>query len=150
MAVSYDVFAEAFLDKINEYKFLNIELNPSRKERYVDGLLKRACSKFNRLCKYNLNDRDDEAREFGFEMSDEDYDEILDIISEGMIEQWLKPYANNAENMENIINTADYSSYSPAELLKQTRAAHEDAKNSFKAMINDYTFAHGDLTDLHI
>jgi hypothetical protein len=150
MAVSYDVFIEAFLDKVNEYKFLGVELTFDEKTRYVDGLLNRACSKFNRLCQYDLSNRDKDAREFCFEIDDNDLDEIVDIVSEGMIEQWLKPYANNAENLENIINTADYSSYSPSELLKQIRTSHSDAKDSFRNMINNYTYAHGDLSDLHL
>lgn len=150
MSVSFDVFIEAFTDKVTEYKIFDTNVEYDERVRYFDSLLHRACAKFSRLCKYDLNNKDKTAREFCFEVDDKDIDELVDIISEGMVEQWLKPYANNADNMENIVNTADFSQYSPAELLRQVRTSYNEAKDNFKAMITQYTYSHGDLTDLHI
>ena len=56
---------------------------------------------FNRKCGYNLYNRDDTTRTFLENFSAEDVDEIVDIITEGMVAQWFKPYANNADNLEN-------------------------------------------------
>ena len=92
----------------------------------------------------------DKERTFLENFSAEDVDEIVDIITEGMVAQWFKPYANNADNLENTLNTTDYSGYSPAEILNRVRTAYKEAETCFKNRGNNYSFEHGDLTDLHI
>ena len=150
MSVPYDTFIEVFLEKITEYKYLDPALGSSAKTRCCDGYLKRSCAQFNRKCSYDLTYRDDEKRVFNFSISNQDLDEIVDIISEGMVAQWFKPYANNSENLENVINTSDFSNYSPAELLHRIREAYNESCSEFKKRMINYTYEHGDLTDLHI
>ncbi|MDT4340963.1 hypothetical protein RO624_02355 [Ruminococcus bromii] len=150
MIVSYDDFIRVFLDKVKEWKFLDPHLSDKEKTRVCDGYLKRACASFNRKCGYNLYNRDDTTRTFLENFSAEDVDEIVDIITEGMVAQWFKPYANNADNLENTLNTTDYSGYSPAEILNRVRTAYKEAETCFKNRGNNYSFEHGDLTDLHI
>lgn len=146
--VSYDTFIEAFLDKITEYDF--IHLDPDITERILDGYMKRACYKFSHECIYDFTRGNDELRQFDLDIPEYEIDEIADIISEGMIEEWLKPYMYKAENLANVINTKDYESYSPAELLLRITGVYREAKRDFKNMINSYSYEVGDLTDLHI
>lgn len=149
MAVSYDVFINTFLSKITEYEF--IKLDDKSAEEILDGFLKRAVSEFKAVCKYDLvNTRDDVLREFDIEISDSDLDEIADIISEGMIVQWLKGYVNKQELLENQLNTRDFQTYSPAELLMRVGNAYTQAKKDYTQMIREYSYVHGDLTTLHI
>lgn len=149
MAVSYDVFINTFLSKITEYEFIKLDIKSA--EEILDGFLKRAVSEFKAVCKYDLvNTRDDVLREFDIEISDSDLDEIADIISEGMIVQWLKGYVNKQELLENQLNTRDFQTYSPAELLMRVGNAYTQAKKDYTQMIREYSYVHGDLTTLHI
>lgn len=149
MSVSYDIFAGAFLAKISEYDFLS--LPDADRVRVVDGFMKRALSSFRKNCLYDLfSTGDDEKREFSVDIPDNDIDELADIISEGMVIQWLKPYLYKQELLENILNTRDFTTYSPAELLLRVGNAHEKAQKDYRNMIREYSYNHGDLTDLHL
>lgn len=153
MSVSYDVFAGAFLSKIMEYDLmeLNAGNNGVIADSIIDGYLKRAVSQFKKNCKYDLfSTGDDESREFGADIKDEDMDELVDIISEGMIVQWLKPYVYQQENLQSVLNTRDFTTYSPAELLRRVGDAHTKAQRNYTQMIREYSYNHGDLTRLHL
>lgn len=148
MSVSYDIFTGHFLDKVKEYDF--IKLDEYDRTKVVDGYMKRACSQFNKICKYDIVNGDDNIREFEIEIPDDEIEEIADIVSEGMLVQWMKPYMYKQENYENMINTTDYSGYSPAELLYRITEAYKMCKKDFANMMKDYSYNHGDLSDLHL
>ena len=113
MGVPYDVFAGAFLAKISEYSFLS--LAEEDRTEMVDGFMKRALSAFRKNCKYDLfTTGNDTTRTFSVDIPEADLTEIADIVSEGMVSQWLKPYVNKQENLENVLNTKDFTTYSPA------------------------------------
>lgn len=148
MELSFDVFTKAFLDKVTEYNFKSLEKTVC--VDMIDGYMRRACAQFARLCKYDLLTRDDDLRIFKTDISENDADEIVDIISEGMIVQWLKPYAYKSENLENVLNTSDFSAYSPAELLLRITSTYQTAKQDFRNMCVDYSYNHGDLSSLSL
>lgn len=146
MSVSYDEFSGAFLAKVTEHNF---SMKDYERNEMVDGFMKRAISAFREVCLYDLaTTGDDMVREFDVSISDGDLDEIVDIVSEGMLVQWLKPYVYKQENLENILNTRDFTSYSPAELLLRVRETYSDAKRSFRNMVREYSYAHGDIGSL--
>jgi len=148
MSISYNLFRDAFLDKVTEYDFLRFD--DYDRNSTVDGYMKRACAQFNRICKYDLINGDDVLRELIATIPEDEIDEIVDIVSEGMLVQWMKPYFYRADNLENVLNTADFSQYSPAELLYRITNAYTAAKRDFKNMIKDYSYNHGDLGDLSL
>ena len=149
MGVPYDVFAGAFLAKISEYSFLS--LAEEDRTEMVDGFMKRALSAFRKNCKYDLfTTGNDEIRTFSVDIPDADLTEIADIVSEGMVSQWLKPYVNKQENLENVLNTKDFSTYSPAELLMRVGNAYAKVQKDYTNMIREYSYNHGDLSDLHL
>ena len=135
MATPYDIFEGAFLSKITEYDFLQID--PYDRNGSIDSYMKRSAAQFNKVCKYDLLTSDDAVRELA-----------VDIVATGMVVQWLQPYMFKSENLENILNTADYSMYSPAELLLRVREVYQMAQRDFKNMIKDYSYDHGDLSNL--
>jgi endo-alpha-1,4-polygalactosaminidase (GH114 family) len=148
MSVSYDVFSGAFLDKVTEYNF---PFKDYERNGMIDRYMKRSIAAFNKICKYNLSTTgDDISREFDLDVLRDDIDELADIISEGMVVQWLKPYTYKQENLENILNTRDFTTYSPSELLLRVKDTHKQAKRDFTNMMREYSYNHGDLTDLHI
>ena len=146
MATSYDIFEGAFLSKITEYDFLQID--PYDRNGSIDSYMKRSAAQFNKVCKYDLLTSDDAVRELAVDIPDADLVEIVDIVATGMVVQWLQPYMFKSENLENILNTADYSMYSPAELLLRVREVYQMAQRDFKNMIKDYSYDHGDLSNL--
>lgn len=149
MSISYDVFIEAFLGKVTEYNFLRCD--PDDRIRQTDGYLKKSVAEFKKICKYDLSSTaDNEAREFAVNIRDEDLDEIVDIISEGMLVQWMKPYFYKQENLQNTLNTRDFTTYSPAELLHRIQDAYNTAKRDFVNMMREYSYNHADLTELHL
>lgn len=149
MSISYDIFTDAFLNKINEFEL--VELQDDFRTEVVDGYMKRAIANFRKNCKYDLiSTQDDVLRTFDVDISGDDMDELAEIISEGMVVQWLKPYVYRQENLENVLNTRDYTMYSPAELLLRVGNAYKQASRDYTQMIREYSYNHGDLTDLHI
>ena len=148
MGISYDVFVNAFLSKITEYELL--KLNENDRTDLVDSYLRTSSSSFNKFCKYDLSDRDDEKRMFNADIDDSDLDDIIDIVSEGMLIQWMKPYVYKQENLENMLNTTDYSGYSPAELLHRISEAYTNVKKDYRNMVVNYTYDKGYLTTLSL
>jgi len=148
MGVPYDYFTKAFLHKVTEHGFMR--LKQYERDDIVNGYFTRACAQFNKICKYDLLDTDEMVREIKTDIPDEDIDEIIDIVSEGMLVQWFKQYMYKAENFENLLNTADFTSYSPAELLYRITNAYDSAKRDFINMMREYSYNHGDLSDLSL
>ena len=149
MSVSYDIFTGAFLSKITEFELL--KLADIECQELVDGYMKRAISSFSRVCKYDLiSTSDDLNRVFNIDIDDNSIDEIVDIVSEGMVVQWLKPYVYRQEILENAINTRDFTTYSPAELLMRVGDAYSKAQKDYTQMIREYSFNKGNLSDLHL
>lgn len=148
MSVSYDVFAGAFLSKITEYNFMQIP--EENRTVIVDGYLKRALPRFANVCKHDLTVFDEEARELSVDIPVDELNEIVDIVSEGMLEQWMKPYVYRQENLENVLNTKDFTTYSPAELLLRISNAYAKVQKDYTNMIREYSYNHGDLSDLHL
>lgn len=147
--VSYDAFIEAFLSKITEYEFLS--LPEKDRTETVDGYLKRAVSEFKKNCKYDLfTTCDDDERVYVVDVENGDLDELIDIISDGMVAEWMKPYQFNQDLLQNVLNTRDFTSYSPAELQMRVGNARRQAHADFIQKIREYSYNHADLTRLHI
>lgn len=143
----YDVFTGAFLAKVSEFDFAN--LRDFERNAVVDGYMKRAIAEFRKNCLYDLTTTaDDVIREFDVEIEDGDLDELADIISEGMVAQWMKPYVYRQDALENVLNTRDFTTYSPAELLLRVGEAYRGVQRHFTQMIREYSYNHSDLTKL--
>ena len=149
MSLSYGVLTGAFLSKVSEYDFIQMDL-PDRTDM-IDGFMKRAVAAFKRNCKYDLfGTANDETREFDVDIAEEDLDELVDIISEGMLVQWMKPFVYKQELLENLLNTRDFSTYAPGNLLMRVGEAYTKVQRDYTQMIREYSYNHGDLTKLHI
>ena len=149
MGIPYSAFTGAFLNKISEFELL--QLDDNNRTEIIDGYRKRAVSAFQKICRADLvNMADDEERVYHVDVSDGDLDELVDIISEGMLVQWLKPYVYQQDLLQNLMNTRDYTMYSPAELLMRVGNAYKGAQRDYTQMIREYSYNHGDLTELHL
>ncbi len=146
--IEYDLFGGAFLSKISEYEF--VTLFDDVRTEIVDGYLKRAISKFRKNCKYDFaTTANDEDRVFEVDVNDDDIDEIVDIVSEGMVAEWMHQFVYKQELLQNVVNTRDFTLYSPAELVYRIGNAYTKVQNDYKQMIREYSYNHGDLEKLH-
>ena len=148
MSIPYDSFTGAFLQKITEFELL--ELSPSVQQSTIDGYMKRSMTAFKKICEYDLlASADDEHRIIDVDTDGEDSEDLTDIISEGMIVQWLKPCVYKQELLETVLNTKDFTTYSPSELLKAVNSTYKSAQHDFTQMMREYSFNCGNLTELH-
>lgn len=149
MGIPYDAFTGAFLNKISEFELLRLDDN--NRAEMVDGYRKRALNAFRKNCLIDLyTTGNDEERFYDVEVDEADMQELVDIVSTGMVVQWLQPYVYQQENLQNVLNTRDYSLYSPAELLRRIGDAYAAAQKEYIQMIREYSYNHGDLTVLHL
>ena len=138
MATPYSSVVEVFLNKITDMDLPKFD-DVSRNE-IVIGYMKSACTKFAKVCEVDLYDIDDELQEFSADLSDE----VIDIISENMLVEWLKPKVLFSDNLSNVLNTKDFSMYSPANLLKELRETLSYLRRNARALVNNYSFAHSE------
>ena len=139
MATPYSKVIEVFLNKITDMdlpKFDDIT-----RDIIVIGYMKSACTKFAKVCEMDLYDRDDEILEFRCDLDDE----VIDIITENMLVEWLKPKVLFSDNLSNVLNTKDFSMYSPANMLKELRETLAYLKKNARALVNNYSFAHSEV-----
>ena len=141
---TYDLVYSRFKDKITDPDLL-VYADDLQKE-ILFNLMSVACLKFNRLCKLDLQDRDESVMTFNIDIDDES----IDIINELMVEIWLKPYLNNAENLRNRLNTKDFESISPANLLNAIKSTYLLTHQLSKSAMNAYSFIHGDIENLKV
>lgn len=149
MSVSYDVFTGAFLAKLTDFDYVDMRMED--RIHMIDEYMMKAFSAFRKNCKYDFfTTRDDVIRRFDVDVPEEDLEEIADIVSDGMLVQWMKPYVYRQENLENALSTKDFSLYSPSSLLQRIGEAYAKAQTDFKQAIREYSYNHGDLTSLHL
>ena len=62
----------------------------------------------------------------------------------------MRAAINKQELLENSLNTADFTTYSTAELLLRVGNAYAKAQKDYTQMIREYSYNHGDLSELHL
>lgn len=137
MATPFSDVYNSFLDRVTDYDFSSL----TDPETILYGLMVRSCGKFNRVCVVDLSDINTDLKQFNNDLDDE----IIDIITTGMTVEWLKPKYYLNENLKNSLNTKDYTTFSPANLLGQIRETYLETKKEFEGLINKYSFIHGDV-----
>lgn len=148
MRIPYETFIGSFLNKITEFNF--VQMDAFDRNSIIDEYMGNSLYQFNAICKHDIVSRDDKIRELTADIPESDVDEIVDIVSEGMLVQWMKPFVYRQENLENVLSTKDFSTYSPAELLLRISNAYAKAQKDYTNMIREYSYNHGDLSDLHL
>jgi len=136
VATSYTTIIERFLPTVKEYLYADIDED----ELYelVCPYIISAATQFNDACIVDLNDRDDEAREFVNDLSDEEIDILVDL----MRVEWLKHKLYNSELLRNGMSTKDYTVFSPANLQNQIRITYQDAREEARMRLYQYSYTH--------
>lgn len=142
MATTYDTIFEAFKDKITDYDLA--AYSESLQWDIMVALLDSACRRFNRICAQDLSDRDDETETFNIDLSDEE----IDIITEQMVVEWLKPILNDTDNLHNRINTKEYTSISPANMLLAIKDSYAMSRGHARSLMIRYSYLNSNIEEL--
>jgi len=142
MATPYSDVINVFLNKITDYDLPN--LNFDVRDNIVIGYMKSACVKFKHVCKIDLSDRDETLQIFNNDLDDE----VIEIISENMLIEWLKPKILNTDNLKNALSTKDFSLFSPANLLDKMNNTMDMITKNARKLINNYSFSNSNPEDL--
>lgn len=137
---AYTTIYNSFLDKVNDYDLA--DMTETMAQTSMRGWLNQAVVRFLESCKKDLT----QTEEGGFS---EDLDLMeIDILTEGMIEAWLKPIRNNLDLLRNTLSTKDFTTFSPANLLDKVNDTYTMAHANFLSRIKEYSFIRNDVGDL--
>lgn len=100
---AYTTIYGSFLDKVNDYDLADMAAELAQTS--MRGWLNQAVVRFLESCKKDLS----QTEESGFT---EDLDLMeIDILTEGMVEAWLKPIRNNLDLLRNTLSTKDFTTF---------------------------------------
>lgn len=137
---AYTTIYNSFLDKVNDYDLADMAAELAQTS--MRGWLNQAVVRFLESCKKDLT----QTEEGGFT---EDLDLVeIDILTEGMVEAWLKPIRNNLDLLRNALSTKDFTTFSPANLLDKVNDTYSMAHANFLSRIKEYSFIRNDVGDL--
>lgn len=140
MATEFNVVYGSFLAKVSDYDLA--DMVESDAQSIMNDYMQQAIGKFSESCKKDLTD----VTAVGFN-ADLTYFEI-DIISELMVEAWCKPRLYNLDLFRNKLNTKDFTTFSPANLLEKIREVYELSHKRARSMINEYSFRENDIGEM--
>lgn len=130
--------------KFTDYSFINACENI--KEDVLQKYLLSAIVDFRHSCRMDLDDYDLEKEQFNVELDNE----VIEILSLGIAFHWLSAQALNRQHLRNIIHNKDYTSYSPANLLKEIRTLRDEIEKEYRGKINVYSFRNGSFDTLKV
>lgn len=133
-----DVYQRAIF-KFTDYSFL--DAITEFKEELLQKYLLATIADFQHMCDVDINDYDLENKQFNVELDNE----IIEILSWGIAYHWINARALNSELLRNKIHNKDYTSYSPANLLKEIQSLRSTVEQEFKGRMKTYSFRHGDI-----
>lgn len=139
MPTKFSEIYERAIFKFTDYSFLN-EITDF-KEALLQKYLLAAVADFQHSCTVDLNDYDLELEQFNTELDNE----IIEILSWGIAYYWISAKALNSELLRNTIHNKDYTSYSPANLLKEIQSLRGAVEQEFRGRVRTYSFRHGDI-----
>lgn len=161
MATSFDIFVSAFLNKITSFDY--IDMDEAVALENIDYFLTAACTEFEKIFRkrtgFSFMDRDLEKRQFNWQLPDDfsdgtvDYitlDEVVDIISDGMVIRWLKSFLFSGDSLDigNFVQTKDFSPYSPSNFLNSLQGLYNSTRLSYKQLVNEFSYNHAELRSL--
>lgn len=142
MATTFEAIYNSFYSKVTDFDLADM-LEDSA-SAFLFDLLKQAVARFNSNLGTAVFKMNDSESQFTADLTDLE----IDIISEIMVENWLKPKLNNSELLRNRLSTKDFSQFSPANLLNAVRESFNLAHSRSESLVNKYTFMVNDVRDL--
>jgi hypothetical protein len=111
-------------------------------ENMLNGYLMSAIAK-HRTCEHDLSDRNDELKQFNFDLSDIE----LEIIGLLMAREWVGQQLLSVTNTSQVYSGKETNYYSQAAHLKELQALDEKLRLEAQQLSRDYSYAHSDYFD---
>lgn len=132
MPTPYSEIDDMFLNDISDDTFLYYT-EEEREEKLNDWRTK-AITRF-KACKNNLNDRDDELKQFNEDLSND----VKLIIATIMRKYWLNDKIYNLQLIKQRMSNKDWKMTSQAEHLLRLTVLAQELDKEISRMIVDYT-----------
>lgn len=141
MATPFEDVFSSFLMKVSDYELL--DLDEETTEKVLVNLLTLAVARFNQVCVKDLTNT-----QSGDSFVDDLSVEEIDILSEIMVENWIKPKIYNLDLFKNRLSTKDFTTFSPANLLNSVRETFKLSHERAESLINKYSYQVNDIREL--
>lgn len=158
MATTYSYIYDEFLDKITDPDLLLLAQDDfeDMKRAWLEYAVKK-CRRY--VTNYNLGNRitvdvDEEDPYYDADkpsldaFADDLPDEVVVMLTEYMVEAWLKPYVNNADLLRLHMNTKDFNTTSPANLVEKIGVRYDETRHRARSLRNEYTYVENDVSTL--
>lgn len=137
---SYDYIYQRCLSKITDPTLAM--LAEEDLENMLHGWMVSAIAK-HRKCEHDLSDRDDELKQFNFDLSDLEI-EILSIL---MAREWIGQQLLSVTNTLQVFSGKETNYYSQAAHLKELQALDDKYRLEAQQLSRDYTYTDNDYFD---
>lgn len=142
MPTSFDEIYKRFLAKIADYEML--EYGEATLEEYLLDLLTASIDDFSELCKQDISTVDLSLSMFYVTLTQRE----KDVLALGMVVHWIRPKVYNSDMLRNVLNTKDYSVYSPANLLEKMTDLLEKTETELDQKMKMYSYRNEDMASL--
>lgn len=142
MPTSFDEIYKRFLAKIADYEMF--EYGEATLEEYLLDLLTASIDDFSELCKQDISTVDLSLSMFYVTLTQRE----KDILALGMVVHWIRPKVYNSDMLRNVLNTKDYSVYSPANLLEKMTDLLEKTETELDQKMKMYSYRNEDMASL--
>lgn len=106
------------------------------------GWMLSAIAKY-RKCEHDMSDRDDELRQFNFDMSDLE----LEILALLMCREWVSQQLNSVTLTLQVFSGKETTYFSQAAHLKELQALDDKWRLEAQQLSRDYTYTNSDYFD---
>ena len=144
MATKFAEIYERAIFKMSAYDFLDME--KKRRESVLEKFLTSAQADFQGSCSVDLADRDTELEQYNQDLNEEE----KEILALGIVFYWLSSKTIRSDLLKNVICNKDYTSFSPANLLKEVHSLRTEIKKEYKSRIREYAYRRSDLEKLKV
>lgn len=111
-------------------------------ENMLHGYLMSAIAK-HRKCEHDLSDRDEELKQFNFDLSDLEM-EILSIL---MTREWISQRLNSVTNVMQVFGGKEEKWFSQASHIKELREMDDRLRLEAQQLSRDYSYIDNDYFD---
>ena len=140
MATPYETIYNQALSKIEDP---TLAMLPEEDlENMLHGYLMSAIAK-HRKCEHDLSDRDEELKQFNFDLSDLEM-EILSIL---MVREWISQRLNSVTNVMQVFGGKEEKWFSQASHIKELREMDDRLRLEAQQLSRDYSYIDNDYFD---
>lgn len=142
MATPFTAIYDRAVYRISDSTLLKMSAEDA--ESVLEKYLFSAQARFKNVCRIDLTDRDDEAKQYNNTLDDE----CIEILSLGVAYYWLSAKVLRVELLRNTLSTKDFTTFSNANLLREASVLRDTVKKEFIGAINAYSYYDGSIENL--